>query len=65
MPDHYTAVSTRKHAPTPVPFAMCGRHVNSVLQQPFTEANAKRSDLHIKYGHELIEYFLRSGQPEK
>lgn len=65
MPDHYTAVSTRKHDPTPVPFAMCGRHVNSVLQQPFTEANAKRSDLHIKYGHELIEYFLRSGQPEK
>ena len=27
--------------------------------QPFTEANADHSDLHIERGHELMEYFLK------
>ncbi len=61
LPDHYTAVDTRKHDPTPVPFVMAGEKVRSILQRPFTEANANESDLHIKHGHELMEYFLRSG----
>ena len=61
MPDHYTAVSTRMHDPTPVPFAICGEHITSVLEQPFTEQNAQKADLHIKLGHELMEYFLFSG----
>jgi len=61
MPDHYTRVETRKHDPTPVPFVMAGHKVRSVLQRPFTEANAHESDLHITHGHELMEYFLRSG----
>jgi 2,3-bisphosphoglycerate-independent phosphoglycerate mutase len=61
MPDHYTRVENRKHDPTPVPFVMAGHKVRSVLQRPFTEANANESDLHIRHGHELMEYFLRSG----
>ena len=61
LPDHYTCVASRKHDPTPVPFAMCGRRVNSVLKQPFSEANAGASDLHVDFGHELMEYFLSSG----
>jgi 2,3-bisphosphoglycerate-independent phosphoglycerate mutase len=61
LPDHYTRVDTRKHDPTPVPFLMAGHKVRGVLQRPFTEANAAESDLHIKHGHELMEYFLRSG----
>jgi len=61
LPDHYTAVSTRMHDPTPVPFAICGQHIASVLEQPFTEQNAQKADLHIKLGHELMEYFLFSG----
>lgn len=61
VPDHYTAVATRKHDPTPVPFAMTGKQVKSVLKRPFTEANSLESDLHIAFGHELMEYFLRSG----
>jgi hypothetical protein len=40
---------------------MAGHKVRGVLQRPFTEANAAESDLHIKHGHELMEYFLRSG----
>lgn len=61
LPDHYTSVDSRKHDPTPVPFVMAGHKVRSVLQRPFTEANANESDLHITHGHELMEYFLRSG----
>ncbi|MEX2213358.1 MAG: cofactor-independent phosphoglycerate mutase [Phycisphaeraceae bacterium] len=61
LPDHYTAVSTRKHDPTPVPFVMAGEGVHNVTPRPFTEANANESDLHVKYGHELMEYFLKSG----
>ncbi|MCC7146301.1 MAG: cofactor-independent phosphoglycerate mutase [Phycisphaeraceae bacterium] len=61
LPDHYTCVHTRKHDPTPVPFAVCGHHIHSVLKRPFSEANAAESDLKIHFGHELMEYFLRSG----
>ena len=61
LPDHYTLVNTRKHDPTPVPFLMAGANVKSVLKRDFSEANANASDLHIDRGHELMEYFLRSG----
>lgn len=61
LPDHYTAVASRKHDPTPVPFAACGRHLQGVLKRPFCEQNAEESDLHIDFGHELMEYFLFSG----
>lgn len=62
MPDHYTCVSTRKHDPTPVPFAICGQRMQGVLKRPFSEANAAAADLHIRHGHELMEYFLFSGR---
>jgi 2,3-bisphosphoglycerate-independent phosphoglycerate mutase len=61
LPDHYTAVGTRKHDPTPVPFAICGKRVRSLLSKPFNEKHAAESDLHIAFGHELMEYFLFSG----
>jgi 2,3-bisphosphoglycerate-independent phosphoglycerate mutase len=61
MPDHYTLVSTRKHDATPVPFAIAGAWVRSMVERPFTEAAADESDLHIEEGHDLMEYFLRGG----
>ncbi len=61
MPDHYTRVETRKHDATPVPFVVAGKNVRSVVSRPFTEKNANDSDLHVKHGHELMEYFLFSG----
>jgi 2,3-bisphosphoglycerate-independent phosphoglycerate mutase len=61
LPSHYTLVSTRKHDSTPVPFAMAGSWVRSVVRRPFNEKNAGESDLHIEEGHELMEYFLRGG----
>lgn len=61
LPDHYTAVSTRKHDPTPVPFALCGKRIHAIRKRPFNENNAQSADLHIEHGHELMEYFLFSG----
>ncbi len=61
LPDHYTRVDNRKHHPTPVPFLMAGKNVRSVREVTFSEENADSSDLHIDYGHELMEYFLQSG----
>lgn len=61
LPDHYTLVGTRLHDPTPVPFAMAGAWVRSVVKRPFTEAEADESDLHIDPGHDLMEYFLKGG----
>jgi 2,3-bisphosphoglycerate-independent phosphoglycerate mutase len=61
LPDHYTAVGTRKHNDTPVPFCMAGTSVPVVGERPFNEANAEQSGQHIRVGHELMEYFLRSG----
>lgn len=63
LPDHYTLVSTRRHDPTPVPFAMAGAWVRAVRTGAYTEANASDSDLHIEEGHELMEFFLYGGRP--
>lgn len=61
MPDHYTRVATRRHDPTPVPFAMAGAWVRSLVRRPFSEEHAQEADLHIDPGHDLMEYFLRGG----
>ena len=63
MPDHYTLCSTRKHDPTPVPFMISGAWVRSLVERRLTERDAAASDLHVDPGHELMEYFLRSGLP--
>jgi 2,3-bisphosphoglycerate-independent phosphoglycerate mutase len=59
MPDHPTPVSRQSHSNEPVPFAMAGEGIESVLQQPFSEANAAQSGLKIEKGFELMEYFLK------
>jgi 2,3-bisphosphoglycerate-independent phosphoglycerate mutase len=61
MPDHPTNIATRKHGYAPTPFAMAGTRVRSVVKAPYSERNAASSDLFIKRGHELMEYFLRGG----
>ena len=59
LPDHFTPVPLRKHMPDPVPFAIFGSGVESILSLPFTEAAAQNADLRIEHGHELLDYFLR------
>jgi 2,3-bisphosphoglycerate-independent phosphoglycerate mutase len=58
LPDHATQCSTRLHHDEPVPFAIAGTGMNNVFPRPFTEADARASDLHIQKGHELMEFFL-------
>ena len=61
LPDHYTRVDNRRHDATPPPFCMAGANIHSVRKLPFTEAHSQSSDLHIAFGHELMEFFLRAG----
>lgn len=61
LPDHHTLCSTRMHDDAPVPFLMAGAWVRSVVERTFSERQAAESDLHIDPGHDLMEYFLRSG----
>jgi 2,3-bisphosphoglycerate-independent phosphoglycerate mutase len=62
LPDHYTLCSTRKHDATPVPFLMAGAWIRSHRPARFTEENAHASDLHIRHGHELMEFFVNGGR---
>ncbi|HEX8523763.1 MAG TPA: cofactor-independent phosphoglycerate mutase [Tepidisphaeraceae bacterium] len=61
LPDHPTNISTRKHGYAPTPFAIAGTRVNSLVKGPYSEKTAGNSDLKIERGHELMEYFLKSG----
>ncbi len=61
MPDHPTNIATRRHGYAPSPFAMAGTRIRSVVTAPYSEKNAAASDLKIDRGHELMEYFLHSG----
>jgi len=58
LPDHPTPCTVRTHTADPAPFAIAGKRVESVVSEPFTEAAAAESDLHIENGCELMQYFL-------
>lgn len=58
LPDHQTPCTVRTHTSEPVPFAVAGTRIASVIELPFDEASAATSDLHIKQGWELMEFFL-------
>jgi len=58
LPDHPTPCRVRTHTFDPVPFAIAGSGIESVVALPFTEETAGRSDLHISRGCELMEYLL-------
>jgi 2,3-bisphosphoglycerate-independent phosphoglycerate mutase len=60
MPDHPTPVRNGSHSPEPVPFAMAGHDISSVVSTPFSEAGAAKSGFRIDNGFELMEYFLKS-----
>jgi 2,3-bisphosphoglycerate-independent phosphoglycerate mutase len=60
LPDHPTPCAVRTHTAETVPFALAGEGITSVVEEPFCEATAAESDLHIDRGHELMEYFLKA-----
>lgn len=59
LPDHPTPCTVRTHTRQPVPFAIAGKRIEAVLSESFSEKTAAASDLHVKRGYELMEYFLR------
>lgn len=58
LPDHPTPCSTRTHTSDAVPFAIAGKRMEGVVDGPFDEATAAKSDLHVNHGSELMEFFL-------
>lgn len=44
-----------------VPWLLAGERVRAAVERPFSMASARRSDLRIEHGNELLEYFLFSG----
>jgi 2,3-bisphosphoglycerate-independent phosphoglycerate mutase len=60
LPDHPTPVRGGAHSGAPVPFAMAGSGVKSVVHLGFGETNAAKSGFQIEKGYELMEYFLKS-----
>lgn len=62
IPDHPTPVAKRTHTSTPVPFCMAGTGVMADRSTCFTEVEAEGTGQRIDPGHELMEYFLKSGR---
>lgn len=58
LPDHPTPCRLRTHTAEPVPFAIAGKRMEHIRSDPFTEAAARESDLHIERGSDLMEFFL-------
>ncbi|MCK6457016.1 MAG: 2,3-bisphosphoglycerate-independent phosphoglycerate mutase [Phycisphaerae bacterium] len=61
VPDVATHLLRRAHTAEPVPFAIAGSApLRASDAAPFGESAARRSDLHVEHGHDLLEYFLRT-----
>jgi len=59
-PDHETPLDLRTHERQPVPFCMMGEGMAAARPGgTFTEANARKTGMHVAVGHELMEYFLK------
>ncbi len=58
VPDHATPIRLRTHTATPVPFAICGTGVESVVKTTLTEKAGEAADLKIEVGHELMKHLL-------
>lgn len=64
LPDHVTAVSTRKHARGAVPFAVCGRGIEVDGAQVYTEASGA-AGRRFAVGHEWMDWFLGASSAGK
>ncbi len=64
LPDHVTAVSTRKHARGAVPFAACGQGIEADATEVYTEA-AGAEGRRFAVGHEWMDWFLGASSAGK
>jgi len=60
-PLHATPADDQRDQSLPTPFVITGYKMQGVVPRRVTEADADACDLKVPYGHELMEYFLRSG----
>lgn len=60
-PLYATPADLRRDDPMPVPFVITGYKMAGVVPRAVTEASAEACDLKVPYGHELMEFFLKSG----
>lgn len=51
----------RTDSAMPVPFVITGYKMAGVVERSVTEAAAATCDLQVEFGHELMEFFLKSG----
>ena len=58
LPDHATPVSTKTHAPDPVPFLIFDSRGGSGSGRPYSEREAAATGDMVGDGHELISQFL-------
>jgi 2,3-bisphosphoglycerate-independent phosphoglycerate mutase len=58
LPDHATPVSTKTHAPDPVPFLIFDSRGGSGSGRPYSEREAAATGDMVGEGHELITQFL-------
>lgn len=63
MPDHLTPVSTRMHAPDPVPFMLYRPGIVSDGIEAFDEASAMKGSLGLVKPSEYISHFLGISHP--
>jgi 2,3-bisphosphoglycerate-independent phosphoglycerate mutase len=62
-PDHPTPCRLRTHTADPVPFVIAGQDIPNLVSRPFDETTCAQGDLHIEFGHELMEYLLKPARP--
>ncbi len=60
MPDHSTPISIKTHSRSPVPFILSGTGVKPNDVNIYTEAVARRSDIFIEKGHEVINILFKN-----
>jgi len=60
-PLYATPTDLRRDDPMPVPFVITGYKMAGVVPRAVTEPSAEACDLKVPYGHELMEFFLKSG----
>lgn len=58
--DHVTALSTKTHAPGPVPFALCGEGLDPHPAPAFHESAARSTGLVLREAHRLVPAMLTS-----
>lgn len=56
---HAASCDTRGNLPDAAPFVIAGQEVQHISDLPFHERGARKSDLTIEEGYQLMEYFLR------